>query len=95
MGSQPIANDEPFTIYHAQLQLPFMLSELSHYNNPPGFEILLHFWIRIFGIGAVSVRFLPMVFSSAAAVVLYFLGKRFFNFRIGLFAALLFTFSSF
>jgi len=95
LGSQSIANDEPFTIYHAQLRLPFLISELSRYNNPPGFEILLHYWIKVFGISPASVRFLPMVISALSAVMLYFLGRKFFSLRIGLFAALLFTFSDF
>lgn len=95
LGSQPIANDEPFTIFHAQLALPHLFSELSRYNNPPGFEFLLHFWIKIFGIGPLSVRFLPMLFSSLSAVVLYQIGRKNFSFQTGLLAALFFTFSSF
>lgn len=93
--TQPISHDEPFTIYHAQFDFFKIIEYLKNYNNPPFFELLLHFWIKIFGISALSVRFLPMLFSSFSVVVLYQLCILLFNNRVALIASLLMTFSTF
>jgi uncharacterized membrane protein len=90
-----ISLDEPFTIFYAQQDLPSLLGMLSTENNPPLWFLVLHGWIRIFGMSVFSVRFLPMLCSSLTAVVLYFTGKNFFNLRTGLLASLLFTFSGY
>lgn len=90
----PVSNDEPFSIYHAQMDIPSIIYQLSLGNNPPLFEILLHYWIKLFGISTFSVRFLPMLFSAATVVVVYNIGYHFFNRNVALWAALLFSFSS-
>jgi mannosyltransferase len=90
-----IAWDEPFSIYYAQMQPRQIVKHLLTGNNPPGFELMLHCWIKVFGISPFSVRFLPVVFSSLTAVLLFLLGKKVFNYRTGLIAALIFSFSSY
>ncbi len=89
----PVSGDEPFTIYHAQMDLPSINRFLEGTNNPPLFEMVLHFWIRIFGNDVVSVRLLPVIFSSVAAFFVYRTGYTFVNFRVGITAALVYTFS--
>lgn len=73
----PIALDEPFSIFHAQLPLNDMLDEIGKGNNSPLHFILLHFWIKLFGIGAVSVRMLSVLVSLLTIFVLYKLGRKF------------------
>ncbi len=90
---QPISHDEPFTIYHAQFDLFYLIDYLKNYNNPPLFEILLHFWIKLFGISELSVRILPMLFSSFSVLFIYKIGKTFFDDKTAIIASLLFTFS--
>lgn len=94
--TQPsIAWDEPFTIYHAQMDASSIIRHLYNGNNPPGFELILHCWIKMFGIGPFAVRFLPCVFSSLTAMMLFLLGCKAFHYRTGLLTALIFTFSNF
>ena len=95
VGAHEVALDEPFTIFHAQMSLGDMLGELTKYNNPPGFEFLLHFWIRIFGDGAVAVRIPSVIFASVSAAVVYQIGKENLSRLGGLTAALLFSFASY
>jgi mannosyltransferase len=88
-----IGHDEPFSIYYAQFNLNALINELKTGNNPPLFEVLLHFWIRLFGISPFSVRLLPALFACLCPVVLYYFAKRNFSLRVSIASSLLLTFS--
>lgn len=94
LDSEPICQDEPFSIYHAQFTIAELINHLKNYNNPPLFEFILHFWIKLFGISAFSVRVLPMIFSSLSVFLVYKIGKDFFDNKIAVVASALFTFST-
>jgi mannosyltransferase len=93
LTSEEIGLDEPFSIYHAQFTLPVIISHLENYNNPPLFEILLHFWVKLFGISPVSVRLLPMLIACFCPVALFFFAKRNFSVRVAFVSSLLLSFS--
>jgi mannosyltransferase len=95
LDSQPIAGDEPFSIYMAGMSPRDIVTHLMTGNNPPLWELLLHYWTRLFGIGPIAVRFLPLVFSALTAVAIFRLGSTFWHWHVGLLAALLFTFSDY
>lgn len=92
---QSITDDESFSIYYAQYDIVSIIKYLIQGNNPPLFEIILHFWTKIFGIGVRSVRFLPFFFSSVAVFFIYRIGRDFFNINVAIIASLLFTFSNY
>jgi uncharacterized membrane protein len=94
IANQSISHDEPFTIYHAQFDPVHLIGYLKNYNNPPLFELILHFWIQAFGISVISVRILPMLFSSFVVYFIYKTGNAFFAKKVGLLSGLLYTFSS-
>ena len=95
LGRQDVAMDEPFTIYYSQAGFSSLFRMLQTENNPPLFFILMHFWIQVFGISAFSVRFLPFLFSTLTAPVIYMIGKRFFSSGSGIIASLIYTFSDY
>jgi mannosyltransferase len=88
-----IGHDEPFSIYHAQFGFNDLIQQLKGYNNPPLFEILLHFWIKLFGISSFSVRLLPALFACLSPVALYYFAKHNFSIRVGIASSLMLTFS--
>jgi mannosyltransferase len=94
LGSQEIDIDEPFSIYNAQGSIKDILLLMPGENNPPLFFIVLHYWIKLFGINPVSVRFLPMIFSSLTVIFIYLTGSRFFNIVVAITASILFSFSN-
>src|ERR1700745_4503219 len=93
LTSVAIGHDEPFSIYYAQNSLSALLEELEKGNNPPLFEVVLHFWIKLFGISPFSVRLLPALFACLCPVVLYYFAKRHFSLQVGVVSSLLLTFS--
>lgn len=96
-SQKDLSNDEVFSIYHAQFNIPELFKELSTGNNPPFFEGLLHFWIKLFGIGKFSVRFPSIIFSVFSTIFVFKLAKLISgnDHKIALLSGLLFTLSSF
>lgn len=86
--------DEPYTLFYAQQTLPELFSIFKTENNPPLYFAILHFWVKIFGVGVLSARFLPMLFSSLAVGFVYKLGVRFHDSKTAIGASLLYTFSN-
>lgn len=93
LDSTNINGDEPFSIYHAHLNIKTIILELSKGNNPPLFEILLHYWIRLFGISPFATRFLPYLSSTFIVIFIFKIGMKHINIHTAVIASLFFTFS--
>lgn len=63
--------------------------------NAPLYWILLHFWIKLFGISEISLRFPSLIFSFLSVILVFVLGKRLFNKKVGLFASIIMGLSPF
>ena len=86
-----IGVDEPFTIYFSQRNFSGIMEMLKNENNPPLHFILIHFWIKLFGISAFSVRFPSVLFGSFSVIVIFLIGQKYFSSQIGLVAGLILT----
>jgi uncharacterized membrane protein len=86
--------DEPFTLYYAQQGVSAIFQMLFNENNPPFHFLLMHYWIKLFGLSAFAVRLPSLLFSAFTAVYIFKIGKEFFSKQIGVIAALIFSFSS-
>lgn len=89
----PLNIDEPFTVFYSQMSIDHIGQMLKTENNPPLFFVIMHFWIKAFGISEFSVRFLPALFSSLTVVFIYLFGKEYFSKNVGFVASFLFIFS--
>lgn len=103
VGSTDIGQDESFSAMCALFPIGDIIYILTKGDNPPLWEILLHYWEVWFGVSLVAMRMLPLIFNVLTVVPIYLTGVRFgpdeFNSNArrysGLFAALLFIFSDF
>lgn len=95
ISSRDICLDEPFTIFNAQKSITDILAIPKQGPNVPLFMLILHFWIKLFGIGPVAIRILPLLFNSLTAVYLYKTGRKFFNIWAALLASGMFILSSY
>ncbi len=89
-----IAGDEPFSIYISQFSLSSIWKFLLTGNNPPLYELLMHFWIKLFGTSQLTVRLPSILCFALTCLILYKIGKLFFDRSIGVSAALMLCFSN-
>jgi len=95
LGFNSLAGDEPFSVYHSQQPLDQLLAIFQSENNPPLHFLLLHYWIKLFGISELSVRIPSLIFSAFTVLFIYRIGLRFFNLRVAIIASIIFTFSTY
>jgi hypothetical protein len=94
LNEYELQGDEAFSVFHAQQRLTELINTLNGEANPPVYYILLHFWIKLFGIAPVSVKLLNIILSFGTAVMIVAIGKRLNNLGFALFASIAFLFSN-
>ncbi|MFT5859480.1 MAG: mannosyltransferase [Flavobacteriaceae bacterium] len=90
-----IGGDEPFTLFYAQTDYETLFAMLETENNPPLYTFIMKYWIQFFGNDVLTVRILPLLFSSFTAVGIYQLGRLYWSRFVGITAALIFTFANY
>lgn len=95
MGKTDLGGDESFSLFISLQSLPDIVTLLCKGDNPPLWEILLHFWIRIFGVSEIAIRSLSLVFSALTIIPIYLLGERYLHRLAGIAASLFYCFSTF
>lgn len=71
-----LQGDEAFSVFHAQQTVPELLQTLNKEANPPLYYLILHFWIKLFGIGLFAVKSLNIILSIGTAFFLFKLTKK-------------------
>jgi len=87
--------DEAQTVAIAHLPLGQMPEALRHDGAPPLFYVTLHAWMKVFGTGNLSVRFLPGLFAVGALPLAWLAGRRLGGTRVAWAAVLLLASSPF
>jgi uncharacterized membrane protein len=70
------------------------LSDLIQYGvkttdtHPPGVQVFMYFWVKMFGESEMAVKFPFILFGLLAIIYAFKIGKLWFNGTVGLFAAL-------
>lgn len=70
-----VCGDEPFSIFYANLSPQEIIYDLLQGNNPPVYELLLHYWIVIFGSSFWAVRLFSVVIMVLGWLAFYPIAK--------------------
>ena len=95
VGKTDLGGDESFTLYMSLQSVPDLVRMLCQGDNPPLWEFLLHFWVKIFGISEVAIRSLSLIFSVLTVIPIYLAGEKYFHRFAGIAASLCYCFSTF
>ena len=95
LGKTDLGGDESFTLYMALQSPSDIVRMLCKGDNPPLWELLLHFWVKVFGISEVAIRSLSLIFNVLTIVPIYLLGEKFIHRYVGIAASLFYCFSTF
>ena len=63
--------------------------DLSYYSKGPVIAYLIHSGTLLFGASVLGIRSMAVIFSALSSVLMYFLGKRFYDERVGLSSAII------
>lgn len=74
--TQSLWRDEAFSILIAQKPILFLLTKLDF--EPPFYYLLLHFWLKIFGISEIAARSLSLFGFFLAGIVIIFWAEKLF-----------------
>jgi len=95
LDTQQLALDEPFSVFFAQMDIQTIIKEINNGNNTPFYFIILHYWIKLFGISPFAVRFLALIFASITGGVIFLIGNKSYNITTGIFSGFIYTFTTF
>ncbi|MGQ9628667.1 MAG: glycosyltransferase family 39 protein [Anaerolineae bacterium] len=95
LGAESIWYDESVSLYLAKEPLDRLIFHTAHDIHPPGYYILLHFWLLLAGDSEFSAAFFSLFFGLLLLPVGYWLGRFLYGSRVGMVAAGLVAISPF
>lgn len=87
LAGQSLWSDEGNSVALAQARLGEIAGRTALDIHPPLYYWLLHAWMQLFGESEIAVRSLSVVASVLLVAVVYRIGTRLFNTRVGLLTA--------
>lgn len=91
LGSESIWLDEAYTIEISKHGPVEIIKEIlrDNENHPPLYYSIMHYWIKLFGDSAFSVRFPSVIFGVLSIIAVYKMAKLLFNKNTALLSALI------
>jgi hypothetical protein len=94
LGHSSFDLDEAVHLWNAQKPLADIIARAANDPNPPLYNILISFWIQLFGVDEAPARWFSLLFSAFAAGGLFVFLRRNFGLRPALVAVAFFTLSA-
>jgi 4-amino-4-deoxy-L-arabinose transferase-like glycosyltransferase len=95
LGFRPLWWDEGWTVYFATADVPAMIARTAIDIHPPFYYLVLHLWTLIAGSSVISVRLFSALVGALSIPVIFMLGRRLFDLRVGIMAALVMALAPF
>lgn len=95
LGSESIWLDERVSVSVASLNLSDIFFLVGGEISPPLYNIILHWWINLFGDSEFSIRLPSVIFGFLSIFMIYKIGNQLFDKDVGLLSSLLLGLSVF
>lgn len=95
LDAEPFWYDEIVSVKAALLDFGHVKHMSEWDNNPPFYYYSLWVWLKVVGISEFKARLLSVIFSATSACLIFIISKKYFNYKTGLGAALIFSFHNF
>ena len=95
LGDEALWLDEGIALKLAHASPLVVTIERAFNNHPPVYFLTLHYWVKLFGDSLFYARILSVIFGVLTILMLYILGRRLFNERVGILSAFLAAISTF
>jgi uncharacterized membrane protein len=79
LGTESIWIDESVSIRQASLPFMDMIAATARDNYPPLHNVVLHYWMKLFGSSELAVRAPSALFGALAVLMAYLLSNRMFD----------------
>ena len=90
IGQLRMWGDEGFSVYSANRDLISISFESKDVDpHPPLYYYLFHFYLLLAGFSELSIRFFSVFFGTATVALIFALGKKMFDARVGILSAAL------
>ncbi len=86
--TQSLWRDEAFSVVLSNLPLSQIISVTINDFNPPLYYLILAGWMQVVGSSEIAVRLLSIIFFVFTGVCVFFIAKKLYSRRVGIFAAL-------
>lgn len=86
--------DEAISVRQAQEPLEESIGMVKKDTHLPLYITLLNVWVHLFGVSEASTRLMSAVFGVASVYVIFLLGRKLFNKKVGLYSSVILAFSS-
>jgi len=95
--NQSVQGDEAYSVFNSQQNISEFLHtfKVDGEANPALFFLLLHFWIKLFGISFFAVKSLSITLSIGTAIFLFLTAKKIGDYWFAFFVSSCFLFSDF
>jgi mannosyltransferase len=95
LATQSLRLDEAQSLWQVSNSLPRVLNIVAQDVHVPLYHVLLHLWTFYTGNEVWALRLFSLIFMTLTIPLVYILGKKIFNEKIGMFAAVLTALSPF
>ena len=89
LGQDQLWMDEAYSVIVSGGSFEEIIREIPGNGSPPLYNFLLHVWMQGFGDSAISIRSLSLIFGVGFVLLLFGVGKSFFDTKVGLLASLI------
>lgn len=93
LDSDSFSTIEATTVMISRMPINKIIHNCLAWGHFPTYYIVMHFWIKLFGEGEFSMRFIPVIFGTASIYIIFLISNKILNKKNCLIATFIFAMS--